>query len=623
MLESEKNPSISLLDQVKYFAKLRYIPPTMVTAGKVIQAAGVNLFGVQKTFEAYNWTNDNAKIAITAISMMASICSTLGTRGIKNFEYFLLPNIYFTKTALKDGKSFALARPGLLQENYIISSGNNTYSLFKILDNGKLKEYDLNDCDLCLMSEIGEKEPESNKIYFIIENKCIKYRTCLTKDNEFVPLEKEIWQHNDELYRAINSNDLQRIKQKCKKSLLEITSKRGHTIKSNAIASLENLYERYKTGEEMSLINLKINGLKQFNEIKKQQQSAANWGPIVQGLYWFIYIPCVISMIFSTMVAFLAGRTLADEFGIPKKLDSAFIYYATASNAVSYCTFNLTTMNTKVTNLCESISEGSFNDSFKLPWKILLPVVLLTIFGMAANLGFAFFSMHHFFQIAALNQAVPQDWQLAFIIANVYVSIYTGIFNFAASALEQTKKIFPNQIGETLEPNQTEKALEPKTSRPSFINFLTTAFILTDTSFNCLGAFLGIAGLTGYLNPRDNKEIHHLCLALNIMMTVSYDYLTFGMSRGGCEKLIRWLEASLHSHGDYQRVNNDAGGSCDEYTPLLTIDETEPLLTIYERDFNQNYSDDDDEKSGVFSVSSDQAFFKHYVKSSCCPCFKV
>ena len=195
---------------------------------------------------------------------------------------------------------------------------------------------------------------------------------------------------------------------------------------------------------------------------------------------------------------------------------------------------------------------------------------------MAANLGFAFFSMHHFFQIAALNQAVPQDWQLAFISANVYVSIYTGMFNFAASALEQTKKI-----------------LEPNISRPSFINFLTTAFILTDTSFNCLGAFLGIAELTGYLNPRDNKEIHHLCLALNIMMTVSYDYLTFGMSRNGCEKLIRWLEASFHSNGDHQRSNDDARSS-DENSPLLS--------------------------------ASDYSFFQDDVetnKRSCCPCFKV
>ena len=256
MFQQEKEPSTSL-DRVKYSAHLRYVPPTIATAGKVIQAAGVNLFGVQKTFEAYDWTNHNAIMAIKIILMISSIFSTLGTRGIKNFEYFLLPNIHFTDIALHDGESCSLYRPALLQENYIISSGDNTYSLFKILDNGKLKKYTLND---------------------------------------------------------------------------------------EATSSLEELYNAYKTDEASSLKNLDINGLKKFDEIKKQKQLATDWSPIVQGLYWFIYIPCVISMIFSTMVAFLAGTTLAAEFGIPKKSSSAFIYYATASNAVSYCTFNLTTI---------------------------------------------------------------------------------------------------------------------------------------------------------------------------------------------------------------------------------------------------------------------------------------
>ncbi len=48
-----------MFKQVKYSERLRYVPPTMATAGKVIQAAGVNLFGVQKTFEAYDWKNHN------------------------------------------------------------------------------------------------------------------------------------------------------------------------------------------------------------------------------------------------------------------------------------------------------------------------------------------------------------------------------------------------------------------------------------------------------------------------------------------------------------------------------------------------------------------------------------
>ncbi len=82
--------------------------------------------------------------------------------------------------------------------------------------------------DLCLMSEIGEKGPEPSKVYLIIEGNCIKYRTHLTKDNNFVRLGEEISQQNGELYQAISENTLKSISQQCKENLLEIISKKRH-----------------------------------------------------------------------------------------------------------------------------------------------------------------------------------------------------------------------------------------------------------------------------------------------------------------------------------------------------------------------------------------------------------
>ena len=86
---------------------------------------------------------------------------------------------------------------------------------------------------LCLMSEIGEQGPEFGKIYLMIKDNDINYRTHLTPSDHLTPLRIEISQHNGELYRAIRENTLTDISQECKAALVHIISKRDHTFYNN------------------------------------------------------------------------------------------------------------------------------------------------------------------------------------------------------------------------------------------------------------------------------------------------------------------------------------------------------------------------------------------------------
>ena len=90
-------------------------------------------------------------------------------------------------------------------------------------------------CGLCLMSEIGANGPEANKLYLVIENDKIKYRTNLTAGNDSVELKEDISQQSEELYQAIQANNLTELSESCRNKLLDMTSRRGHTHRENEI----------------------------------------------------------------------------------------------------------------------------------------------------------------------------------------------------------------------------------------------------------------------------------------------------------------------------------------------------------------------------------------------------
>ena len=109
----------------------------------------------------------------------------------------------------------------LLFGNYSLHSGNVMFSFGQY--------------DLCLMSECYENKLEPNKVYLDIINDQIMYRTNLTPDSSSILLSKYSFQENEqsyheELYRAIQERNLVQLSKSCKKSLLDITSKRNHTL---------------------------------------------------------------------------------------------------------------------------------------------------------------------------------------------------------------------------------------------------------------------------------------------------------------------------------------------------------------------------------------------------------
>ena len=321
---------------------------------------------------------------------------------------------------------------------------------------------------------------------------------------------------------------------------------------NNGYLLLGKLYEDLSSPNSSESKKLDLKKLSTFNEIKRHKQLTSPWSTSVYILYGAIITPCFISMFFSTMVAYLSSTSLTDELGISGALKTVLISWATLSNFISYANFNLTTMNMKATDLCQSITDNTFKDAFNLPWKLLAPVIILTAFGMLANLGFAYFSMSGFFNMTGIkNTDFALKCRMGFVIANVVASIFTGIFNFAASSFDQTKKIS-----------------ESKCQCISGANAALTTAIVTDTTINCLGGFLGILSILALVKISD-KSTGALILAG--VMAASYDYLTLGMARNGSEKAIHYLGMFCGARGNNKTDSISVGASEESDNARPTI----------------------------------------------------
>lgn len=82
-------------DTILYSSHLRYLPAILFTLGKLFQAAGQNMLGVNKTSEAYGF-NENLRLGLIVTLTTINVWINVSTRATKIFEYFLLPKIYFT-----------------------------------------------------------------------------------------------------------------------------------------------------------------------------------------------------------------------------------------------------------------------------------------------------------------------------------------------------------------------------------------------------------------------------------------------------------------------------------------------------------------------------------------------
>ncbi len=302
-----------------------------------------------------------------------------------------------------------------------------------------------------------------------------------------------------------------------------------------------------------SVITLTLEQYKQFSNAKKKKASYSQWSCCILFLYWFLIIPCALTSIFSSMVAYLAATTLEKKMSFLEKIQFEFALLVVIGNFTSYCTFNLTNMSTEVKNTCENLATRKSvqqNNNTPTHPTLIGMTLFFSLFGTLANIGFAFFSMSGLFNLKDFSKT-PLYIKDGFIYANMYCSLFSSLFNFSAKALKLMKKWSEAPEGNI-----------------SYISASVSFIIFSDTCINTLGAFLGIEKITQMIFSPTHSSTKNLCLSINILMCVSYVFLTFGMAREGSEKAVKWLEQACHAPNKYQTVNPDDNHS-DQLVSLI------------------------------------------------------
>lgn len=327
---------------------------------------------------------------------------------------------------------------------------------------------------------------------------------------------------------------------------------------------INDLYESYNAPDEakenIRLLDLDLSNCKKLYQAKRKKEIYTQWSPLINFLYWVLITPCAFTAIFSSMVAYLSANTLAEKMSLPESLKPTFAGLIVLSNFFSYCTFNLTNMNEEVKKTCENFSKQktpTLFETLSLLMNILLfrnrilsITVFFSVFGTCANIGFAYFSMKHLFLMPEFNGASAGLVNF-FIIMNMGCSLFSSIFNFSAKAQ-----------------NLVEKWSAPSNRWPTIINCVFSLIILSDTCINALGAYLGIENITQITIEPPTIAWKNACFAINLLMCISYVFLTFGMARNGSEKTIKWAEDSCAAREKYQSANIEDDPS-DSRTPLL------------------------------------------------------
>ncbi len=104
-------------------------------------------------------------------------------------------------------------------DNALDVISQNINLLFYLIQSieAKYKQFDFK---LHFISDMVENQLDYHKIYLIIEDGKIKYRTILTPGNDLIELEDELFLENNELYQAISEKRLQDVSPLCKKKVI-------------------------------------------------------------------------------------------------------------------------------------------------------------------------------------------------------------------------------------------------------------------------------------------------------------------------------------------------------------------------------------------------------------------
>lgn len=140
----------SYLQQVYYDGTLRYVPAALFSFGKIAQAAGQDILGINKILEDFGSTNPYVNDGLLAFLVGINLFINISTRANKIFEYCLLAKVYWVEdlSAIEAhvdiSKSYVLdARTRQLYKVDIEPSKRNVVSLSTA---GKAKLGDLFDC---------------------------------------------------------------------------------------------------------------------------------------------------------------------------------------------------------------------------------------------------------------------------------------------------------------------------------------------------------------------------------------------------------------------------------------------------------------------------------------------
>lgn len=80
-----------------YNGTLRYVPATIFSLGKIAQAAGQDILGINKILEDFGSTNPYVNDGLLAFLVSINLFITISTRADKIFEYCLLAKVYWVE----------------------------------------------------------------------------------------------------------------------------------------------------------------------------------------------------------------------------------------------------------------------------------------------------------------------------------------------------------------------------------------------------------------------------------------------------------------------------------------------------------------------------------------------
>lgn len=115
---------LDCLQEAYYDGSLRYVPAALFSLGKIAQAAGQDIFGINKILEDFGSSNPYVNGGLLAFLVGINLFINISTRANKIFEYCLLAKVYWVENLSAVGADVDISK------SYVIDAG--TQQLYKV-----------------------------------------------------------------------------------------------------------------------------------------------------------------------------------------------------------------------------------------------------------------------------------------------------------------------------------------------------------------------------------------------------------------------------------------------------------------------------------------------------------